>query len=51
MARLKRPEKDGGLGRKMDAEPLLVLPRPPPLRIEAAAKKKTKSKQRKAKRQ
>jgi hypothetical protein len=51
MRLMQLPEKDGGLGRKMDAEPVLELPRPAPiLQAKASVKKKAKAK-RKAKRQ
>lgn len=51
MRLMQMPEKDGGLGRKMDAEPVLELPRPARLfQAKAPAKRKSKPK-RKAKRQ
>lgn len=50
MRLMQLPEKDGGLGRKMDAEPVMELPRPAPLhQATAPAKKKARAK-RKAKR-
>lgn len=49
MRLMQLPEKDGGLGRKMDAEPVLELPRPPPM-VRAKPKAKAKPKRRKVKR-
>lgn len=45
MRLMQLPEKDGGLGRKMDAELIMELPRPARLaQAKAAAKRKTKRK-------
>lgn len=49
MRLMQLPEKDGGLGRKMDAEPVLVLPRPTPV-YKPQQKPKAKSKRRRARR-
>jgi hypothetical protein len=52
MRLMQLPEKDGGLGRKMDAEPVLELPRPAPIpQAKVPIKRKPKPKRRKAKRQ